>query len=323
MTDYNATWWGRIYLAWKQFRAEMKSGGAEKPEQEQGETEQGGAEILQPSTPSDIHRASFLFDNAGTRCMNAFGMPEQKFKETVERCRKNGDNIYYAFLNNEHDGNHAGFSPYKDNKIGGTIDEAKVKLLKDRIAYIRAYGMKVILWLRADDSPTFNRADLDAQKRMQSDIVRLFDGYVSGYCLGLEYDEYDKTSNMKAMAAHLRQHTDRDIGIHLTSGNKASTVNSVLGVIGGARTYYWQAGFGLSTDRIKSEAKAVRSKLDSGIRLIAAEYHKSSDSEAAKYLGDAALAGGADGTGNGCHVMATEIVTANTVYTEGTIHAYS
>ncbi len=67
----------------------------------------------------------------------------------------------------------------------------------------------------------------------------------------------------------------------------------------------------------------MRSKLDSGIRLIAAEYHKSSDSEAAKYLGDAALAGGADGTGNGCHVMATEIVTANTVYTEGTIHAYS
>lgn len=320
MTDYTLTWWGQIYLTWKEWRAKIKA-------------EQGGGDSnstppdaeTQPTDPpplsSNAHRASFLLDGAGTRCMNAFGMPDAKFKETVKRCQANGDTVYYAFSQNEKDGNHSNFSIYVGNKIGGTVDENKVKLFRDRIAYIRAHGMKVILWLRADDSPTFNRVDIDAQKRMQTDIVRLFDGYVSGYCLGLEYDEYDKASNMKIMAGHLRQHTDRDIGLHLTSGNKASTVNGVLGSIKGDRTYYWQAGFGLSTDKIKSEAKSIRAKLDGEIRLVAAEYHKSSDSEAAKFLGDAALDGGAQGTGNGVHVKANEIATANTAYTEGTIHA--
>lgn len=297
MADYTKTWWGRIYLAWKQFRAEMKSGGAEKPEQEQGETEQGGAEILQPSTPSDIHRASFLFDNAGTRCMNAFGMPEQKFKETVERCRKNGDNIYYAFLNNEKDGNYAGFSLYKGNQIGGEIDKHIVSVMQDRIKYIRANGMAVVLWLRADDSPSFNRASEDAQKKMQAHATQYFDGLVDGYCLALEWNEYEgDTARMHRYATHLRQHTYRDIGVHFTSGNKASLANRILGAVAGSRTYYLQYGFGKNTGYVGELTRQVRAELDAHIRLIGCEYNKNSDR---KDYAEAILANGAAGYGNG------------------------
>jgi len=250
-----------------------------------------------PPSTSDIHRASFLFDNAGTRCMNAFGMPEQKFKETVERCRKNGDTVYYAFLNNEKDGNHAGFSPYKDNKIGGEIDRAKVSMMQDRIKYIRENGMAVVLWLRADDSPSFNRASEDAQKTMQSHAAQYFDGLVDGYCLALEWDEYEgDTARMHRYAAHLRQHTDRDIGVHFTSGNKASLANKILGAVAGSRTYYLQYGFGKNTCYVGELTRQVRAELDLNIRLIGCEYNKNSDR---KDYAEAILKNGAAGYGNG------------------------
>jgi len=242
----------------------------------------------------DKHKASFLMDNAATRMMNILSpnLPRDSFKAQVDRCKANGDNFLYLYLMDEKDGGWTPFSFYVGNKIGTVVDKDKLSEMIWRAEYARKKKLGIVFWLRADDSPNFNKTPVDLQKKYQKDAVESFDKYASAYIVGLEADEYMNAATAEMYAAHLKGLTKRHIGVHQTTGKCDFALQPSIGSI------WYQFGFGKSAGQIQSETALVKVKM-CGKPVFAAEYHKSSDSAEAKALGDAAMRGGASGTGNG------------------------
>jgi len=239
------------------------------------------------------HRASFLFDGAGTRVMNILSpaCDDGTFKAIVDRCKSNGDDTIYLYLAFERDGPWGPFSFYDGNQIGSIIDNGMVEHIRRRVKYCRGEGLAVVFWLRADDSPTFNRVSADRQIAYQTDAVALFDRYALAWVIGLELDEYMTAHDCQNYATHLASHTDRHVGTHQKPGRfEYATLAGVDGC-------WYQYGFGKRPEQVQSETAMIAGAI--GKPVVACEYHKLSDSAQAKALGDAAMAGGAYGTGNG------------------------
>lgn len=242
------------------------------------------------------HKASFLMDNGNLRLMNILSPKCDRgtFKSVVARSKANGDNFMYLYVINEHDGGWTPYSIYMDNKIGGAKDHAVIAEYEWRLKHIREQRMGIVLWLRADDSPNFNKTPEPQQRSYQADVVKHFDDYVSAYVVGLEADEYMTGSAVEMYAVHLRSLTKKHIGVHQRQGRWDY---ALLPHIDGL---WYQYGFNKTPDQVRNDTVTVKQRLG-GKALYAAEYHLSSDTEAAKRLGDAANAGGALGTGNGRH----------------------
>jgi len=242
------------------------------------------------------HKASFLMDNGGLRLMNILSpnCSRDTFKGVVSRSKGNGDNFMYLYAINEHDGGWTPYSIYVANKIGGVKDTSVIAEYKWRLQHIRDNKMGIVLWLRADDSPNFNKTPEAQQKQYQADIVTLFDDYVSAYLIGLEADEYMSATAVEMYATHLRGLTDKHIGIHQRPGRYDYALRACISGL------WYQYGFNKNRDQIRNDTVTVLQRLG-GKPLYAAEYHLSADTEPAKSLGDAAMAGGASGTGNGRH----------------------
>lgn len=249
-------------------------------------------------TPLEEHRhqASFLFDNAATRVMNILSpsYPEEKFKKVVDRCIANGDTEIYLYLINERDGEWANYSFYKNNDIGGDINYDTVDFYNKRLDYVIGKSLSPILWLRADDSSHFNSISETRQKKYQEDAVKLFEERATAFCLGLELNEYFSVTQIKTYYDHLDGLTDLPIGIHLTSLSQ-TIVKAIK-----PKRFYGQFGFGKTVAQVYKDTKNIIPAI-APTEFYGAEYHKSSDSEEAKNLGDSILDAGALGVGNGAH----------------------
>ena len=271
------------------------------------------------------HRASFLFDGAGTRVMNylADSVDEGSFHHIVNRCVNNGDKVIYLYFSNQGDGHPVPTSFYVNNQFGGQIDNGKVDRIKNKLEICDDRDLQVVAWLFADDSSSISRtmdneptgdhyaentvdgvyllsgdgegptirAGLDTQKKYVKDVVDLFDDYISEYVVALEGNEH-MDSRIGPLADYLDSLTDRKIGTHQTPGayNHARDIGSV-------NHHYHQYGWGKSPGQMKSMTEGVRGAV--GKPVIASEYNKSSDSGGARAQGDGAMQGGAKGTGNG------------------------
>lgn len=268
-------------------------------------------------TCSEKHRASFLFDNAGTRVMNilSYQKSEDGFKQLVARCKANGDTHIYLYLANAGDGNPPKTSFYVNDQHAGTIDPGRLNMMQARIQYCKDQGLCVIAWLYPDDSSSIVRATMidgvavlghsslsnntnvnvicrasfDKQFKYVADVLANFDSLVCGYCMGIELNEYFSNSQVSQLVAKMKSSTTKSVGVHWTIGGTS---------LCGADSLYYQYGFGLSASKVKSITQSKKATVPAGIRFIAAEYAKSSDKEGIG-LGNAALDGGADGTGNG------------------------
>jgi len=238
--------------------------------------------------PKD-HRASFLFDNATTRCMNILsaGVSEQHFRNVVARCRGNGDTLMYVFLANYGDG--PGVTDFYAGAFGGEIDKHEVKAIRKRMQYILDEGLRIVGVMTADDSRPIKQASFPARLRHVQHCIKQFGDLCCAWWIGLELDEYTAQHEVRALVFEAKSRTKRSVGVHW-SPRKTDPC--------GADTLYYQHGFGLSPARVESETRGVVERLP-GTRVIAAEYHKSSDTQDAKALGQAAMRGGAKGTGNG------------------------
>jgi hypothetical protein len=258
--------------------------------------------------PSEKHIASFLFDNAKERAMNLLGMSQDHWRAVVDRCFKNHSNTFLIYTQCEADGGNAGFSLWKSNKIGREINDAMVGKLNDIIGYIRKRDPRawIELWLRADDGPNFNklcnRTTPDLQKNAQAQVVKLFDATVNSYCMGLEWDEYESENNMKMYIRHMRQHTDKEITVHFRKGPQTDLANRILAEITGPKGFHMQWSLGLSPSKLEDSVRRERTKLATGTKCYANEYHQSNDTAESRALGDAALRGGANGVGGGANV---------------------
>jgi len=242
------------------------------------------------------------------------------FEHFVRRQKDDGANFVYLYTMNEKDGGWTPYSPYVGNNIGQQLDDNIVEMYEERMKHIRGEGMGIIIWLRADDSPHFNRASTGdsvdpklsimsdvpnlgnggirfnatatpRQEQYQRDMVDLFDKYASAYFVGLELDEYYGSGDVNHYANQLQGLTDKPILSHQKPGKDDFGTLPTIDAIG------YQYGFGKSEAYVESQTAKVIVRMG-GKPVYAVEYHKSSDDPTAKALGDAAMRGGAAGTGN-------------------------
>ena len=238
------------------------------------------------------HRASFLMDNGATRVMNilSYNCPEAHFKHVVGKCLSNGDTVIYLYTSNVRDGAPVPTSFYVNDDLGGTIDKAKLTMMQGRMEYCRKKGLAIVAWLFADDS---SRNSRDPDKiRYTQDVVKHFGEYISEYVVALEANEHMKEADCQAVALALHQlDSKKPVGIHMTTGSYG------WGKAGCYDKMYFQYGFGRSPAAIESQTRSVVAALKKPV--IAAEYNLSSQTNEAKAQGQAAMRGGAVGTGNG------------------------
>lgn len=255
----------------------------------------GCATIYMPYLPAGKitdHRASFLFDDARTRCMNvlAYTRTDSNVKGILNRMKANGDTVAYVLSYNNGDG-HGLTSFYKDDVFGAAVDDKKAEIMRNRLKMIRGMGLNIVMFIFADDQganlPKKDTAKLCAHAQK---TVDLYDRYVSEYVVGIEENEYLNAGQVDAIAKVLRK-TGKPVGSHMTTGQYS------FSILGSIDRHYHQYGWGKSPSDMKAITQQMRGKV--GKPVVACEYSRDSDSSTAHKQGDAAMAGGAIGTGCG------------------------
>jgi len=239
------------------------------------------------------HRASFLFDNGGTRVMNllAHNISEAQVNGVVNRCVGNGDKVIYLYIGYNNGDGAGTTSFYINDQFNGAIDNNKLNLMKNRIKNIQK-KLKVIGWIFADDNGSkVNFKDTAALKKCTEVAIDSFNKYISEYVVALEANEYLSSSQVNELASLIKSKTKKLVGCHQTSGRYDYSASSVID------KHYHQYGFNKSNRYIQSETTKVKNALSKPV--IGAEYDLSSDTPAAKARGTAVIAGGGSGTGNG------------------------
>jgi hypothetical protein len=245
-----------------------------------------------PAPTIKDHRASFLFDDAGTRCMNvlAYQRTEDNVDGIVDRCVRNGDTVLYVLSYNNGDG-HGVTSFYKGDVFGAAVDGTKLNIMLKRLRRFRRRGLAIVMWIFADDQGAhLPKKDTAKLCTHAAKVVDLFDKYVSEYVVGVELNEYLNSGQVDEVAKVLRK-TGKPVGAHMTSGQyNFSKLPSI-------DRHYHQYGWGNSASAMRSMTASVIGAV--GKPVVACEYNRDSDSSLAHKQGDAAMQGGAIGTGCG------------------------
>tara|TARA_E500000305_G_C4008563_1_gene231362 strand:- start:71 stop:1030 length:960 start_codon:yes stop_codon:yes gene_type:complete len=198
--------------------------------------------------------------------------------------KANGDTHIYLYTRNGGDN-------------GGGFNLSSISPQPDweaRLDELNNMGLKPVLWLTPDDSPSIVNQSLDAQKAHFSNMVARFDSRVTGYVTCLECDEYWSAAQVQALVAHLKSQTNKPVGVHMTPSFNAE-------YFANADYVFLQTGFNKTPEQVK--AMVAHAIAVTGKPVVASEYHLESRSATARALGDAACAAGAIGTGNGRSIM--------------------
>ena len=229
------------------------------------------------------HSASFLMLDSKWMTLN-YLHPNANKVGMRNAAKANGDTHIYLYTRNGGD-NGGGFnlssiSPQPDWEV--------------RLDELNNMGLKPVLWLTPDDSPSIVNQSLDAQKAHFSNMVARFDSRVTGYVTCLECDEYWSAAQVQALVAHLKSQTTKPVGVHMTPSFNAE-------YFANADYVFLQTGFNKTPEQVK--AMVAHAIAVTGKPVVASEYHLESRSATARALGDAACAAGAIGTGNGRSIM--------------------
>ena len=245
--------------------------------------------ILTSTTQADLHgsRASFLMIDSRWMTLNYLHPNAEKSKMRAAALA-NGDTHIYLYSRNGGDGFNGG--PNFDLSIISPKPDWEAQL-----DTLNAAGLNPVMWLTPDDSAGITNQSTAVQAAHFSEVVRRFDGKVSGYVACLECDEYWSAAKTNALVAHLKTITDKPIGVHLTTG---------IGGHSGNKEYYANADyiflqFGWNKTPAEVAAMVKQAMAVTGKPVVASEYAKESRTAASKALGDAACLAGAIGTGNG------------------------
>lgn len=227
---------------------------------------------------ADIYgsRASFLLmDTAGMSLSYLSDNVDDAWRRRMENALlANGDTHIYIYTQNEGD------------DLGNVSPKPNWEARLDRLNNI---GLRPMLWLMADDSPSLAGRPLSAHMAHNAEMVRRFDDKVDAYIIGLESDEYWDATSVTALVNHLKPLTDKPVGVHLTPGIKPAHYAA-------AEVIFLQTGFDLNETQFRQR---VAEALALGLPVIVAEYDLQSDSNLSRRYGDIACEMGAIGTGNG------------------------
>jgi len=232
----------------------------------------------QPSN-ADIYgsRASFLQMNTTGMSLSYLSQNvNDQWRTNMENSLlNNGDTHIYLYTRND------------DDDVGNVRPQPD---WEQRIDHLNSRGLKPIMWLMADDSPSLAALPLSIHKAHNAEMVRRLDSRVDGYVIGLEVDEYWTAAQTNELIQDLKQHTNKPIGVHLTPTTPLEYVTH-------ADVLYLQTGFGLTQEQFREKVKAAL--LATSKPVIVSEYSLQSDTAYARALGDIACEMGAVGTGNG------------------------
>ena len=202
--------------------------------------------------------------------------------------KANGDTHIYLYSRNGGDGFNGG--PNFDLSVITPKPDWEVQL-----DTLNASGLKPVMWLTPDDSPSITSQSLVSQKAHFDNIVNRFDSKVTGYVACLECDEYWSAAHVQNLVTHLKSKTNKPVGVHLTSGIGGHKGNTAY--YANADYVFLQTGWNKTPAEITAMVKQAMAV--TGKPVVASEYAVESRSAAARALGDAACLAGAIGTGNG------------------------
>ena len=161
---------------------------------------------------------------------------------------------------------------------------------------IRNAGIQPIVWLNPDDAPTNAARSESALNARMDAFIPAVDDLVSSYVLGLELDEYWTYAKVHTLGTHLNTLTTKPIGVHERPNKWDYAIGQTAAWVD---IMYLQYGFGLTVSDITTITQNAVAALG-GRPVIAAEYNDINSPESqGKTLGDAAIAAGAIGFGNG------------------------
>ena len=225
------------------------------------------------------HSASFLMLDNKWMTLN-YLHPNANKAGMRNAAKANGDTHIYLYTRNGGDNgggyNLSAISPQPDWEV--------------RLDELNNAGLKPVLWLTPDDSPSITNQSMDAQKAHFDQMVARFDSRVTGYVTCLECNEYFSAAEVQALVAHLKSKTNKPVGVHLTPGVQPA-------YFANADYVFLQTGFNKTAEQVK--AMVAHAIAVTGKPVVASEYHLESRSANARALGDAACSAGAIGTGNG------------------------
>ena len=239
--------------------------------------------LLGQNSNADIYgsRASFLQ-------MNTTGMSLSYLSQNVNdqgrtnmenSLLNNGDTHIYLYTKND------------DDDVGNIRPQPD---WEQRLDHLNSRGLRPIMWLMADDSPSLAALPLSTHKAHNAEMVRRLDSKVDGYVIGLEVDEYWTAAQTNELIQALKKHTNKPIGVHLTPATPLAYATH-------ADVLYLQTGFGLTQEQFREKVRATLSATSKPV--IVSEYSLQSDTANARALGDIACEEGAIGTGNGRNVQ--------------------
>jgi len=229
-------------------------------------------------------RASFLMQDSGWMTLN-YLHPNANKNGYIGASKNNGDTHMYIYSRNGGD-NAGGFDL---SKISPQAD------WETQIQHLINSGLKPVMWLTPDDSPSITGQSLDAQKAHFNNMVARFDNQLEAYVVCLECDEYWSAATVNELVRHLKTKTNKPVAVHLTVGVGGHKGNPAY--YKGADYVFLQTGFGVTPQQVTAMVKEAIAV--TGLPVVLSEYARESRSPSSRALGDAGCAAGAVGTGNG------------------------
>ncbi len=262
-----------------------------------------------PRAMSEIHATSFLLHNVSAKCsfrlMDPKNSPDDK-RAIIQYLRDQDYTVAYvaATIWGDPSGGRSKFIYRHEAREGWRY----------WFAQCREAGLRVIVWLRSDDSPEQDAWSETKWKEFIALVQADLGDLVSEYVIGLEVNEYwirqfgdvelaaiNRAVSTGRLVKYLQEISGKPVGVHTGSIKHWEYAQS-------ADAFYLQYGFGQSVSDIVAKTREAR-RLLPGKRIYATEYHKSGETDEAKRLGEAAvIEGGADGFGNGGTARAIEVL---------------
>jgi hypothetical protein len=230
----------------------------------------GGATIAGPLP----HSGDFLTNpacNRGTRFYPAASATERKLCRDAIKSR-GYTHIYLAVA-----------SPYYDFYGNASGFRSLLQELVDD-------GIAPVVWLTNDSSTWKDQPIADIEGALSS-FVPLIDTLVSSYSLGIEIDEYWTRSETDQIGNHLQALTKKLVAAHQLPGRWAYCQSDWCDYM------ILQYGFGKDESFVKE--MTVRAKRELGKPVVAGEYNLEPPESTSVRLGNAGVAAGAAGFGNG------------------------
>lgn len=257
---------------------------------------------IRPPGPAHVHATTFLRRGAKitSHTLLRDDMPEDQWRELIAYNQAQGYGVLYVYAANEGD--------YGRQWV--EYAASKSFEWRRRLQAVVDSGTRVIMWGCADDSPGLAKRTQAQWRNYWGQIHAACGDLISEWVTGLECDERWSASTTQALTRMLKELTGKPVGVHTTGLSK-------IGHADGADAFYLQTGFGRSPAQVADLVRQAKAKFAGG-RVIAAEYHKSGETAEAKAIGDAAIAAGADGVGNGCTAQGLATLRGGSPSTPGT-----